>query len=116
MKAIPNVVMLCGEEQYLVEWAAKQLIDTFINKACESLDFTKLDSAGLTVDKIKESCETLSMLSERRVVLLPEFPPALGQKLKGFSENDEKEFLDYISQLPETCLFDYHGAGAGWEE
>lgn len=104
VKAIPNVVMLCGEEQYLVEWDAKQLIDTFINKACESLDFTKLDSAGLTVDKIKESCETLSMLSERRVVLLPEFPPALGQKLKGFSENDEKEFLDYISQLPETCL------------
>ena len=31
VKAIPNVVMLCGEEQYLVEWAAKQLIDTFIN-------------------------------------------------------------------------------------
>ena len=100
----PNVVLLCGEEQYLVEWSAKQLIDKYINKACESLDFVRLDSAGLTIDKMKESCETLSMLSERRVVLIPEFPPALGQKLKGFSESDEKELIEYFSNLPETCL------------
>ncbi len=101
---ISNLVLLCGEEQYLVHWAAEQLVNKYINKACESLDFTKLDAEGLTIDKIKESCETLSMLSERRVVLLSEFPPALGQKLKGFSESDEKELLEYVKDIPETCL------------
>lgn len=101
---LPNVILLCGEEQYLVQWAAKQLIDKYINKATESLDFTRLEPAGLTVNTIKESCETLSMLSERRVVLLPDFAPALGEKLKGFSESDEKELLEYLKDVPETCL------------
>ncbi len=101
---ISNLVLLCGEEQYLVHWAADLLKDRYVEKACESLDFTRLDPEGLTVDRIKESCETLSMLSAKRVVLIPEFPPALGKKLKGFSENDEKELLEYLKNIPETCL------------
>lgn len=101
---IQNPVLLCGEEQYLVHWAAELLTDTYINKATASLDFTRLEPEGLTFDKIQESCETLSMFSEKRVVLIPEFPPALGQKLKGFSESDEKALTDYFKELPETCL------------
>ena len=101
---IPSLVLLCGEEQYLVHWACRQLMDAYINKTCESLDFTRLEPEDLTLDKIKESCETLSMLSPRRVVLIPEFPPALGQTLKGFSESDERELLEYIRDIPETCL------------
>ena len=31
--AIPGVVLLCGEEQYLVHWAAEQLIKKYVNKA-----------------------------------------------------------------------------------
>ena len=38
------------------------------------------------------------------MVLIPEFPPALGQKLKGFSESDEKELLEYLKNIPDTCL------------
>ncbi|MCI8647870.1 MAG: DNA polymerase III subunit delta [Firmicutes bacterium] len=101
---IPSLVFLCGEEQYLVHWAVSLLKGTYINKACESLDFTRLEPEELTVSRIKESCETLSMFSSRRMVLIPEFPPALGQKLKGFSESDEKELLEYIEDLPETCM------------
>lgn len=101
---VPNLVFLCGEEQYLVHWAVDLLKETYINKACESLDFTRLEPENLTTAGIKESCETLSMMSPRRMVLIPEFPPALGQKLKGFSESDEKELIEYMEDLPETCL------------
>lgn len=101
---ISNLLLLCGEEQYLVHWAVELLMDQYLNKACESLDFTRLEPDGLSLDKIKESCETLSMMSPKRVVLIPEFPPALGQKLRGFSESDEKELLEYFKDIPETCL------------
>lgn len=80
------------------------LIDRYVNKACESLDLTRLNSEGLTTDKIKESCETLSMLSEKRVVVLADFPPASGEKLRGFSETEEKELLEYFQDIPDTCL------------
>lgn len=102
--AVPNLVLLCGEEQYLVHWAVDLLKDRYINKACESLDFIRLQPEEVTVSQIRENCETLSMLSERRVVVLPEFPPALGQKLKGFSEQDEKELLSYMEDIPKTCM------------
>lgn len=101
---IPNLVFLCGEEQYLVHWAAELLTKTYVNKACESLDFIKLDPDTLTIDQIKESCETLSMLSPRRVILIPELPAASGKKSRNFSETDEKELIQYFSQIPDTCL------------
>lgn len=101
---IGSLVFLCGEEQYLVHWAVDLLAKTYINKACESLDFIKLDPDNLTVDQIKESCETLSMLSPKRVVLIPEFPAASGRKSRNFTEADEKELIEYLADIPDSCL------------
>lgn len=101
---IPNVLLLCGSEQYLVHWAVDQLTKKYINETCATLDFTRIEAENASIDKIKESCETLSMLSERRVVLLPEFPPATGESLKGFSSGDEEALISYFSDLPSTCL------------
>lgn len=101
---ISNLVFLCGEEQYLVHWAADLLTKTYVNKACESLDFVKLDPETLTVDQIKESCETLSMLSPKRVVLVPELPAASGKKSRNFSDSDEKELIEYFRDIPDSCL------------
>lgn len=101
---IGNLVILCGEEQYLVQWAVDLLIKEYVNKATESLDLTKLSVDEMTLDRMKESCETLSMMSSKRVVVVPDFPPAAGFKLKGFSENDEKELITYFGHIPETCL------------
>lgn len=101
---IGNLVLLCGEEQYLVHWAADLLVKTYINKACESLDYIKLDPDILTMDQIRESCETLSMLSDKRVVLIPELPAASGRKSRNFSESDEKELMEYFSIIPDSCL------------
>ena len=102
--AIPSLVFLCGEEQYLVHWATELLTKTFINEAVASLDFIRLDPDTLTIDEIKGSCETLSMLSPKRVVLIPEMPAALGKKSRNFSEADEKELIDYFPHIPESCL------------
>lgn len=101
---IESLVFLCGEEQYLVHWAVDLLVKTYINKACESLDYIKLDPENLTMDQIRESCETLSMLSEKRVVLIPELPAASGKKSRSFSENDEKVLAEYFSMIPDSCL------------
>ncbi|MBP3384156.1 MAG: DNA polymerase III subunit delta [Firmicutes bacterium] len=101
---IPGLVFLCGEEQYLVHWAADLLAKTYINKACESLDYIKLDPENMTMDQIKESCETLSMLSPKRVVVIPEMPAASGKKSRNFSESDEKDLIEYMSMIPDSCL------------
>lgn len=101
---IPSLVFLCGEEQYLVHWAADLISKTYINEACASLDYIKLDPETLTVDLIKESCETLSMLSPKRVVVIPELPAASGKKSRNFSESDEKELIEYFADIPDSCI------------
>ena len=101
---IANLLLLCGQEPYLVHWAVGQLVATYVDEGSKSLDFTQIEAEDLTIEKIKESCETLGMLSDKRVVLLSDFPPASGEKLKHFSKEDEQELLDYMQDLPDTCL------------
>lgn len=113
---IPSLVFLCGEEAYLIHWATGLLIGAYVDKTYEMLDFTRLEPEGLTLERIRESCETLSMMSERRVVLLPEFPPAAGEPLKSFSAEDEKELLEYIKEIPESCLLIITAKAAGKKE
>jgi len=101
---ISNLIFLCGEEQYLVNWAVELLVKTYVNEACAALDLVRLDPDTLTIDQIKESCETLSMFSPKRVVLIPELPAASGKKSRYFSDSDEKELIEYFGVIPDSCL------------
>ncbi len=101
---VSNLIFLCGEEQYLVNWAVELLSKTYVNEACAALDFVRLDPDTLTVDQIKESCETLSMFSPKRVVLIPELPAASGKKSRNFSDSDEKELIEYFQHVPDSCI------------
>ena len=88
----PSVVILCGKEQYLVNWSINLIVNKFVNKATEMLDFTRLSDENITFAGITEACETLSMFSEKRVVVVSDFAILSGGKVKGFSEVDENAF------------------------
>lgn len=101
---IPRLVLLCGQEEYLIQWYARQMIDTFVSDVSRPIDLVTLEGEQLTIDRIKESLETISLMSERKVVLLPDFLPAAGKNLKGFSEADIKELVAYFEVIPEGSL------------
>jgi len=101
---IPSVVLLCGKEQYLVQWSINMIINKYVNKATESLDITRIDSEKASVNAIIESCETLSMFSEKRVVILPDFTPLWQKNTKGFSEADEESLCEYIKDMPQGTI------------
>ncbi|MEG0829744.1 MAG: DNA polymerase III subunit delta [Anaerovoracaceae bacterium] len=101
---ISNILLLCGEEQYLVHWSMELIINKYVDEAYASLDVTKLEGERLTMENIKESCETLSMFSRRRIVILQDFPPAIGEKLTGFSDKDEADLIEYIQDVPDSSI------------
>ena len=101
---IKNVLLLFGQEQYLVKWSVDIVIKRFVNSECKVFDFAEIEPENATVDNIIESCETLSLFSEKRVVCLSDFSPVAGGKLKSFPESDEKHLADYINNIPDTCL------------
>ena len=99
-----NVALLYGKEQYLVKWSAEAILKKYTSGECREFDFFEIDPEKTTVARIVESCETLSMLSEKRVVYLPDFALLSGGKLKNIPEADEKQLAGYIKEVPDTCV------------
>ncbi|WP_312649033.1 DNA polymerase III subunit delta [Aminipila sp.] len=101
---IGPVAALFGREQYLVNWSCEQIVDKYINPACKELDLSVLEGEKITIDAIKEACETFTMMSEKRIVIVRDFTLLEGTKMKGFSENQESELADYMKHVPEGCI------------
>ena len=68
---IGSVVLLYGKEQFQVDWAQSLLIDKYINPAVRELDVTTFQD-NPSANEIINACETLTMFSERRVVIIPD--------------------------------------------
>ena len=117
-RGFPRVVLLCGPERFLVDFYASKLGRMFTEESTRMLDLVTLQGDSLSLQAIIEASETVSMLSPRKVVLVPDFPPAEGKKLKGFSENDIKSLIEYIKDekngVPESTLLIFTaGEGEG---
>lgn len=110
--ALKGVLFFYGKEQYLIDWAVGAIVNRYVNPATAALEYSKLNGVDTTWAEIQNSCETLPMFSERRVVLVSDFPPISGGKSRNFSENDEKDLADYVKQLPETTLLIFTGESA----
>lgn len=101
MKAgkIPGLVLLYGDEEYLVNFYAEALIGRYVNKACEALDLVTLDRDSVTVNSIIENLETMPLMSERKVVYLPDFIDAKGRFPKALSDsqNAMDQLIEYMN-------------------
>jgi len=107
---IGSVVLLYGKEQFQVDWAQSLLIDKYINPAVRELDVTTFQEKP-SANEIINSCETLTMISERRVVIIPDC--GFFNEKKSDSEKTDKQakhdtdteiLVEYIPSLPETTL------------
>lgn len=101
---IPRLVLLCGREEYLIRWYADAIIKKYVSQSCMPIDLVTLEGESLKVEKIKESLETVSIMSERKVVFLPDFMPAAVGTMKGFSASDADELADYFDRIPEGSM------------
>ena len=102
--SLKNRLLFYGKEDFLVQWAVDSIQADYINKACFEMDFSRIDGSQTTFDQIREHCETLPFLSEKRVVLVRDFKLLDGTKIKGFTEEDEKAFVEYLKVLPDSCM------------
>ncbi len=97
---IPGLVLLWGVEEYLVNFYAEELIDRYVNKASEALDLVVLDRDKVTVNGIIENLETVPLMSERKVVYLPDFIDDKGKLPKSFQDSQSVDKL--VSYIDDT--------------
>ncbi len=88
---IGNVILLYGEEDYLINWASDLIIDKNLDEESRKLDLVQLDGAVCTADEILQSARAYSMFSPFRVIEVRDYRP-LYQKLDMAGSEELLEF------------------------
>ncbi len=91
--SLKNIMIFYGPEDYLIRWSADNVKERYINPAVEMFDFMKLDGTVCTAADIRTACETMPMMSEKRVVVVDDFDTG--------TENAD-ELNEYFSDFPDT--------------
>ena len=99
-----SVLFMYGAEDYLIEWAVDTLVKRFVGKFALDTDFERPDGDTVTAEEILRSCETFSMLSERRLIWVRDYAPLLQDNAKGFSENQLKQLEEYLDMPNQGTL------------
>ena len=92
---LQNILLMSGREKYLIRWACEQIRKKYVAPAAEFFDFVKIDGASEEISGITEACETLPMLSEKRVVLVTDFEESSGRG---------DEIAEYMKDFPQSTI------------
>ncbi len=99
-----NLLFFYGEEQYLVRWAVDTVVETCVEPSLAQLNCSRLGRQEAAPAAIIAQCETLPLLSEKRVVIVEDFPAGAESAKESYTEAEEKELLAYMKELPDSCL------------
>jgi DNA polymerase-3 subunit delta len=99
-----RAVLLFGEEGYLVDHYERVIRSGRVSAGAEAVDFSRIyweakDISG-TVSGVIAACETLPMMSERRVVVVTVSP---GDE-KSLGQTEVKPLARYVESAPETVV------------
>lgn len=100
---IERICLLYGVEQFLVGWAKEQLIKRYVNEATKAMDLVVFETGEFDIDLFKESCDTLPMFSEKKVVVLEGFDAVWGKTDKKTAPYID-EIIEYLPKIPSETL------------
>ena len=112
--ALPGVLLLCGKEQFLVEWAKNQIISKYIDPVSKVLDLTIIDEDGTNemsqsgssspANYIMENAETLPLISAKKVVIVRDSKLLQSSEKAEGKNSDLSKLCEYLSNLPGSTL------------
>ena len=100
----PKVMLLCGKETFLADWAKGYIRDKVVSPAASVLDCSVFSESGLDPYEIIAACETVPMMSERKLVIVENCDIFTAQSPKDMNAEGAAELAAYIPQLPDTTL------------
>lgn len=101
---IPGLVVLYGSEEFLVHFYANAIINKYISEPCKDLDLVTLTKDNVTLDAIIDNLETISLMSERKVVFIPDFIDSKGKGPKALDGSAADKFAEYVKTIPQGSL------------
>ena len=98
---MPGIILLYGKEEFLVNFYGENLIRSYVNKATEALDLVRLEGDVITPQAVAENLETMPLMSERKVVYVPNLYDSKGRLPKPLADSSAstEQLAEYIKNL-----------------
>ena len=97
-----NMYLFYGREFYLIENAIKVFKST-LNEGMIDFNLDVIDGKETSLTQVISSIETLPFMDDRKIIIIKDFELLKGKK-KNFSDSDEKYFIEYLDNIPETTV------------
>ncbi len=106
-----NLIILYGKEEYLIKWAIDSLVNKYIEKSARIMDLVVIDEdephEGDLSNTIIEACETFSLFSPKRIVIVNDFKCLASESVKGC---DIEKLSEYMTHIPEHTMLIFTGS------
>lgn len=99
---LPRVLVCHGHEEFLVNWAERYVKSKLVEPAAEALDCSVF-SEDLDPYSIIAACETLPILSQRKLVVV-RGTDIFTQQPKDMKAEGVQMLADYLTDVPDTTL------------
>ena len=96
-------MLLCGKEDFLISWSKKYVKDSLIQPATEALDCVQFTEDAPDPYEIIAACETLPLMSARKLVIV-QSAELFALQPKGISSESLEKLAGYIPTVPESTL------------
>lgn len=91
------VYLFYGEEDYMINYTIDFIKETFIDKSLETLNLIILEGSSIDFDSILNACETLPFMSEKKIVIVNDFPQLFKNKNRDLVNSVEID-IDTLSK------------------
>lgn len=91
--------LLMGKEKYLIEDIVKKVVKTYIDESFVQLNYSRIDGKDIGLEDLKEACETLPFMSDKRIVVLDNLSLFLSN-----NDANKEEIYSYIESLGEFAI------------
>ncbi len=98
-KTFSNIYVIFGEEEYLKNIYEKKLISNIIDENFKMMNFDIFEGKNVNISKIIDACDTMSFMSDYRVVILKNTGLIYDAK-----KDDTNKLENYLHILPKTTI------------
>ena len=100
----PRLMLLYGQEDFLVSWSESYLKDQLTDPAVRALDLAVFSENDQNAYEIIAACETGPLMSERKLVVVEDSDVLSAQAPKDMSADEIADLTAYFPKIPETTL------------
>ena len=95
-----DVLFFYGAEDYLMDWAVKEIVNKYVDEDSRGLDVKRMDGTAVSAYEIMGEARAFSMFSERRVIIVKDYLPLYRKS----GDPGADELLKFASEKQDTAV------------